>query len=1196
MKNKDIQRLRSLVPLNTLSEEAFQRLFKTLKVDKFAAGDAIFREGDTDNQYVYAVAGSVALLSGNKQLTTVSADSEEARLALAHHLPRKVSAQALSPTTVVRLDGALLNELMNSHQGRDYEVSDYEGDDAGDWMDRLLRSGVFQQISPANLQGVLMRMESVEYAKGDEVIRQGESGDYYYVLKQGRCAVLVANNGERKQVAELIPGQGFGEEALLSGHTRASTIVMLTDGEVMRLGKDDFVKFIARPMARRLTYEQAAKAVEAGAVWLDGQEPEEHAKVNLQGSVNLPFSSVRLQHIELPRDHHYIAYTADGQNCSTAAFLLTERGYTVSVLDGGLAKVPPAQLLSPRAVPASQPAAAKPAPSPRPTDSSNVGGGEAAKLQAELDAITDRWQQAGARVEELESKVQDLQGDQGLLVKKQTEELKQLKSILVDARDKLTTANQQRKEALAAEQSATKERDKLRANEHKLRQSLAEMESRSQRLNEEFEQARRHWRETEERAAEERETRAAAFDLQLSEAKDQLEEVQAARLEAETRIQELSHQHAAEQTRLESELGSLRDRLGELQAGLEQAEARNQGLEREGQALDGRLKQAESARDAAAVQAEQVASENRNRIAALEKQIDEGSKAQTELEQQLGELQDRLTQTETARDAASAEAERLSAEQQQQLAELQDRLTRAETARDAASSNNERLSEEFQHQLAELQERLTRAETARDAASADAQRLGEEHQTALAELQQRIDSLDEQRQELESRLERERLDAQSKLSAAQEALSAQTELAAELERRIEGLDEERHGLEKAFGQERGGLHKQLDEAREQVERARIEREGSESELTGHFEKQLADGRERVDAAEAAQRETQEQLEGLEKVQRETQARHEGEVQDLNRQLAELESELATTRQQAASALDSGESLAKTHQQALDRMSAELGEAQARLEQAERSRGELDTELEALRGELTALRESRDSTDSPTGETSEREQALQGQLDAADSRFAALEAEAEELRERNAELSEELETSQSGAEESGTILELRTELEHGRQQSAMELSELREQLEQARTAAANPAVTQAGDEAEQRITSLENLLAEREESLEHITRELEQTKLDLEEETYQRKDADEARRQLEEALYQTNEDKEMPAAAPDRQDTTAVMVYEKMAPTKLGMVGGIAGVILALLLSEAVLFASGRGELFTGAGEDEPAWQPQPNLD
>ena len=50
-------------------------------------------------------------------------------------------------------------------------------------------SGAFAQLPPAHIDELLKRFERVEAKRGEVVIREGEEGDYYYVVESGRCQV-----------------------------------------------------------------------------------------------------------------------------------------------------------------------------------------------------------------------------------------------------------------------------------------------------------------------------------------------------------------------------------------------------------------------------------------------------------------------------------------------------------------------------------------------------------------------------------------------------------------------------------------------------------------------------------------------------------------------------------------------------------------------------------------------------------------------------------------------------------------------------------------------------------------------------------------------------------------------------------------------------------------------------------------------
>jgi hypothetical protein len=95
-------------------------------------------------------------------------------------------------------------------------------------------------------------------------------------------------NKEGIKLAELLVGDSFGEEALISGARRNATVTMLTDRTLMRLGNDDFQTLLNEPMLEWLDQEAAAKVNAAGGQWLDVRLPSEFEASHKDGAVNVP--------------------------------------------------------------------------------------------------------------------------------------------------------------------------------------------------------------------------------------------------------------------------------------------------------------------------------------------------------------------------------------------------------------------------------------------------------------------------------------------------------------------------------------------------------------------------------------------------------------------------------------------------------------------------------------------------------------------------------------------------------------------------------------------------------------------------------------------------------------------------------------------------------------------------------------------
>jgi len=204
-----------------------------------------------------------------------------------------------------------------------------------DWVARMRHIMAFRNMPPANVKALLERMERVPVRAGEVVVQQGDEGDYYYVLTDGKARVT-----RTVELAELDPGATFGEEALISGGHRNATVTMESTGTVMRLAKRDFDELLKEPLIDWVPPEEARKLVAQGAYWLDVRHAREHQHQRLPGAINIPLHELRSRIGELDQGHHYLCYCKTGRRSSAAAFLLSQHGYKASVLRGGLQVLP----------------------------------------------------------------------------------------------------------------------------------------------------------------------------------------------------------------------------------------------------------------------------------------------------------------------------------------------------------------------------------------------------------------------------------------------------------------------------------------------------------------------------------------------------------------------------------------------------------------------------------------------------------------------------------------------------------------------------------------------------------------------------------------------------------------------------------------------------------------------------------------
>ncbi|GMR17747.1 MAG: hypothetical protein BMS9Abin33_0140 [Gammaproteobacteria bacterium] len=212
------------------------------------------------------------------------------------------------------------------------------GDNA--WLDGLKGSPTFSGLSAEKLAAMIMKLEEYPVKAGDVIVRQNDEGDYYFIIKSGKFTVSRRTApGEIEILAVLEEGDAFGEESLVSNNKRNASIVADNDGLLMRLSKENFDEILKRSLVKYLTLSETRELVKQGAKVLDVRLNTPDKKGGIKDAHDFPLDQLRDRLSELDSDAQYVIYCQTGNQSETAAFLLTERGYNVAVLKGGLLSI-----------------------------------------------------------------------------------------------------------------------------------------------------------------------------------------------------------------------------------------------------------------------------------------------------------------------------------------------------------------------------------------------------------------------------------------------------------------------------------------------------------------------------------------------------------------------------------------------------------------------------------------------------------------------------------------------------------------------------------------------------------------------------------------------------------------------------------------------------------------------------------------
>jgi cAMP-dependent protein kinase regulator len=131
-------------------------------------------------------------------------------------------------------------------------------------ISKVTQSFLFNSLEEKELNTVIDAFEEKIYKEGDAVITQGDQGDVLYLIESGKLDCFKERKDENRLfLKEYLPGDSFGELALLYNAPRAATIIAKTDCLLWALDRETFNNIVKdAAMKKREKYEASLKQVE----------------------------------------------------------------------------------------------------------------------------------------------------------------------------------------------------------------------------------------------------------------------------------------------------------------------------------------------------------------------------------------------------------------------------------------------------------------------------------------------------------------------------------------------------------------------------------------------------------------------------------------------------------------------------------------------------------------------------------------------------------------------------------------------------------------------------------------------------------------------------------------------------------------------------------------------------------------------
>lgn len=200
------------------------------------AGDVIIKQGDEGDNFYIIDQGHVEVFVNSKYVLSVGPGGSFGELALIYGTPRAATVKAKSDVKLFGLDRHCYRRILMGNTIR--KRRQYE--------EFLGKIPLLESLDQWERLMVADALEETTFNDGDVIMTQGERGNDFFIILEGKARCLQTPSGqeEQKQVGLLGPSDYFGEIALMLERPRAATVVAVGRLKCARLDRPRFERVL----------------------------------------------------------------------------------------------------------------------------------------------------------------------------------------------------------------------------------------------------------------------------------------------------------------------------------------------------------------------------------------------------------------------------------------------------------------------------------------------------------------------------------------------------------------------------------------------------------------------------------------------------------------------------------------------------------------------------------------------------------------------------------------------------------------------------------------------------------------------------------------------------------------------------------------------------------------------------------------
>jgi len=221
-----------------LDVEEKQDIFDAMFMVEKNEDEYIIHQGDDGDNFYIIHEGEADVLVNKKHVATLKPPSYFGELALIYDTPRAADIVAKTDMILWAIDRDSYRRILMGNTLKKRKV----------YQEFLAKVPLLSNLDEWERLAVADALEDAEFMAKQEIIRQGDEGNDFYIIVEGTASVLVRpphdSKAPYKKMKTLNPADYFGELALLFNRPRAATIIADTPMKCVKLDRTRFERVL----------------------------------------------------------------------------------------------------------------------------------------------------------------------------------------------------------------------------------------------------------------------------------------------------------------------------------------------------------------------------------------------------------------------------------------------------------------------------------------------------------------------------------------------------------------------------------------------------------------------------------------------------------------------------------------------------------------------------------------------------------------------------------------------------------------------------------------------------------------------------------------------------------------------------------------------------------------------------------------